>query len=149
MEQEQVLECDLLIHGAMLYDGSGQPARTADVAVTGDRVVAVGDLRGTLNPAETVDANGLALAPGFIDAHTHDDRAVLSSPDMSMKLSQGVTSVIGGNCGISLAPLSGIEPPPPPGGCQPLLCEFWISVQLMSVLVPKSPLSSARSKMRA
>ena len=53
------------------------------------------------------------MAPGFIDAHTHDDRAVLSSPDMTPKISQGVTSVVTGNCGVSLAPFVGSEPPPP------------------------------------
>ena len=51
-----------------------------------------------------IDAAGLALAPGFIDAHTHDDRIVLDAPDMLPKISQGVTTVVAGNCGISLAP---------------------------------------------
>jgi N-acyl-D-amino-acid deacylase len=53
------------------------------------------------------------VAPGFIDAHTHDDRAVLSTPDMTPKISQGVTTVIAGNCGVSLAPLADHDPPPP------------------------------------
>ena len=56
-------------------------------------------------------ANGFALAPGFIDTHTHDDRALLSEPLMECKISQGVTTVITGNCGISLAPLSIVELP--------------------------------------
>jgi N-acyl-D-aspartate/D-glutamate deacylase len=57
---------------------------------------------------------GLALAPGFIDAHTHDDRIVLDAPDMLAKISQGVTSVVVGNCGISLAPVTFSDAPPPP-----------------------------------
>ena len=60
-----------------------------------------------------LDAGGQLLAPGFIDAHTHDDRLVLSDPDMLPKISQGVTTVVGGNCGLSLAPLAGVEPVAP------------------------------------
>ena len=105
-------KCDLLITNAVVYDGTGAAPRKGDVAVRADRIVAVGRLDGWY-AAETLDANGLALAPGFIDAHTHDDRAVLSTPEMSAKVSQGVTTVIGGNCGISIAPGIGREPPPP------------------------------------
>ena len=61
-----------------------------------------------------LDASGRCVAPGFIDTHTHDDNIVFATPDMAMKVSQGVTSVVVGNCGISLAPLSlGAAPPPP------------------------------------
>ena len=105
-------KCDLLITNAVVYDGTGAAPRKGDVAVRADRIVAVGRLDGWY-AAETLDANGLALAPGFLDAHTHDDRAVLSTPEMSAKVSQGVTTVIGGNCGISIAPGIGREPPPP------------------------------------
>src|SRR4029434_2570170 len=72
----------------------------------------IGDLR-NWSARETVDAQGLALAPGFIDVHTHDDRALLIG-DMANKTSQGVTSVVAGNCGISLAPLTLRSAPPPP-----------------------------------
>jgi len=75
-----------------------------DIAVCGDRVAAVGDLREAI-AEETFDAHGLVAAPGFIDVHTHDDRALLSNPEMSAKTSQGITTVVTGNCGISLAPL--------------------------------------------
>ena len=89
----------------------------ADVAVTGDRIVAVGDL-GSFSATREVIATGKAVAPGFIDAHTHDDRAVLCGPTcMLCKMSQGVTTVVVGNCGISI--LTGANddasPPPPLG----------------------------------
>jgi N-acyl-D-amino-acid deacylase len=104
--------CDLLIQRALLFDGAGTPPIVGDLAVTGDKIVVMGDLR-NWRAAETVDAHGLALAPGFIDVHTHDDRALLVG-DMANKTSQGVTSVVVGNCGISLAPLSLRGAPPPP-----------------------------------
>jgi N-acyl-D-amino-acid deacylase len=105
---------DLAIRNARIYDGSGAAGFSGDVGVSGDRIVAVGDL-GAFAADREVDAKGLALAPGFIDAHTHDDGAVLHGPDcMHCKLSQGVTSVVVGNCGISLAPATMTRRPPPP-----------------------------------
>jgi N-acyl-D-amino-acid deacylase len=111
---------DLLISGADVYDGTGGPARRVDVAVTGARVSAIGDLSSQGATAkEVVDGAGLALAPGFIDVHTHDDRLVLTQPSVAPKTSQGVTTVITGNCGVSLAPFkpgtrSGEADPPGP-----------------------------------
>ncbi len=105
--------CDLVIRGALLIDGSGKPGVRGDLAVKDDRIVALGDLARTKG-ARDIDANGKALTPGFIDTHTHDDRALLSDPLMECKISQGVTTVITGNCGISLAPLSIERYPPPP-----------------------------------
>ena len=106
--------CDLLIHSGDVIDGTGSARAHLDVAVTGDRVVAVGEhLDLHVEATSKVDASGLVVVPGFIDAHTHDDRAVLSGPDMTPKISQGVTSVVTGNCGASLAPFAGREPPPP------------------------------------
>lgn len=95
---------DLLISGADIFDGTGNPRFKGDVAVIGDRIVKVGDLKG-LKASRHIDATGLALSPGFIDAHTHDDRLLLSNPGMEPKVSQGVTTIIGGNCGVSLAPM--------------------------------------------
>lgn len=96
--------CDLVFRGGHVVDGTGAPAIRADVGVTGDRITAVGDLR-TTRADESVDATGCVIAPGFIDIHTHDDRALLSDPSMAAKTSQGITTVVTGNCGVSLAPL--------------------------------------------
>jgi len=96
--------CHLLIRGGRIIDGSGGPGYTGDVAVEGDRIAAVGDLS-SWRADETIDAAGLVVAPGFIDVHAHDDLAVIDDPGHEAKVSQGVTTVIGGNCGVSLAPL--------------------------------------------
>lgn len=104
---------DLIIRDALLIDGSGQPGRRGDLAVKDDRIMAVGDLSQS-EASREIAVNGLALAPGFVDTHTHDDRALLSDPLMECKISQGVTTVVAGNCGISLAPLTINGYPPPP-----------------------------------
>lgn len=103
---------DLLIRGATLVDGSGAPRRRADVAVDGDRIAAVGDLGGAA-ARRLLDADGLVVAPGFIDSHTHDDRLLLEPTARQPKLLQGVTTVVTGNCGVSLAPLVTRSPPAP------------------------------------
>lgn len=105
--------CDLVLRNGQVIDGSGEPPRRADVAVIGDRIVAVGDIPAGAGARE-IDVAGRAIAPGFIDVHTHDDRALFATPDMAMKVSQGVTTVITGNCGVSLAPLTLAGDPPPP-----------------------------------
>lgn len=103
---------DLLLRNALVFDGSGEARRPADVAISAGRIVAVGRIDAG-SARQVNDLHGLALAPGFIDVHTHDDRLLLSDPSMAPKLSQGVTSVITGNCGISLAPLGTHEAVPP------------------------------------
>lgn len=96
--------CDLLLRGGTVIDGTGAAPRRADLAISGARIVAIGALEG-LRAEETLDATGLAVAPGFIDIHTHDDLVLLSGPAMEAKTSQGVTTVVTGNCGVSLAPV--------------------------------------------
>ncbi|HEU5352749.1 MAG TPA: D-aminoacylase [Terracidiphilus sp.] len=102
-----------LLRNATVLDGSGGPPQVLDVALVEDRIAHVG----ASLPQEAdriIDASGLALAPGFIDTHTHDDFAVLERPEMLPKLSQGVTTVIVGNCGISASPVTLNGPPPDP-----------------------------------
>jgi len=108
---------DLVIRNGRVIDGTGAPARLADVAVADGRIAAVGDLA-QARAGRAIDARDRVVAPGFIDAHTHDDGALLATPEMTAKVSQGVTTVIAGNCGVSLAPLDlaarGLDGPPPP-----------------------------------
>ena len=101
---------DFSIRDALVIDGSGQPPRVCDVHIEGGRIARLGP--GPSGKREIL-ARGRALAPGFVDVHAHDDAALLSTPDLHFKLLQGVTSVVIGNCGFSLAPLvrGGAEPP--------------------------------------
>lgn len=108
MQQEHY---DLLIRHATIVDGSNAPRFAGDIGIRGDRIARIGDLAGARGDVE-IDLAGRIAAPGFIDAHTHDDRAMLSDPDMAPKVSQGVTTVVGGNCGISLAPMPRAIPDP-------------------------------------
>ncbi|HET7669145.1 MAG TPA: D-aminoacylase [Burkholderiales bacterium] len=94
---------DLIIRNATVIDGTRAPRYEADIGVTKGRIAAIGRLDQETATTE-IDASGRVAAPGFIDAHTHDDRLMLSAPDMAAKVSQGVTTVVAGNCGISLAP---------------------------------------------
>ncbi len=105
---------DLIVRNAVIIDGTRAPRFEGGIGVRGGRIAKVGRLEGAKAERE-IDAGGRIAAPGFIDAHTHDDRLLLSSPDMSAKVSQGVTTVVTGNCGVSLAPLvhrSGAVTPP-------------------------------------
>ncbi len=93
---------NLIVRDATVIDGSKAPRYRADIGVRDDRIAAMGRLDNSSADVE-IDASRLVAAPGFIDAHTHDDRLLLSDRDVTPKLSQGVTTVITGNCGISLA----------------------------------------------
>ncbi|CAN7507068.1 D-aminoacylase [Trinickia sp. LjRoot230] len=104
---------DTLIAGAMLYDGTGAPPVERDVALRDGRIAAIGNLSNWI-AEDLIEADGRALAPGFIDVHTHDDTHVVRSPQMLPKLTQGVTTVIVGNCGISASPVTLAGEPPDP-----------------------------------
>jgi N-acyl-D-amino-acid deacylase len=99
--QEQAF--DLVIRGATVFDGRGAPGTTADIGVRGERLAAVEPVLQSQGARE-IDARGLALAPGFIDVHSHDDFAVILQPDMPFKVLQGVTTEIVGNCGSGVVP---------------------------------------------
>lgn len=105
---------DLLIRNATIIDGSGAPRFDGDIAIRGDRIVAIGATGSLGAAAQEIDAQGMVAAPGFIDTHTHDDRILLAGPEMRAKVSQGVTTVVAGNCGISLAPMPRPVPQPVP-----------------------------------
>lgn len=104
--------CDVVFEGGRIVDGTGRPAFAGSVAVRGDRIVAVGDCAGW-RAARRVDATGLHVCPGFIDTHAHDDQLLFDDPAMRPKASQGVTTVVVGNCGVSLAPLVRDDVPAP------------------------------------
>ena len=92
----------LVIRGGTLIDGSGEPGRRADIAVEGGRVVEIGD---RLRSANEIDASGHVVTPGFIDIHTHYDAQVFWDPALTPSSFHGVTTVIAGNCGFSIAPV--------------------------------------------
>ena len=99
----------LVFRDVKVLDGTGAPAFAADVSVVGERIERIGSVPpGTLE----LDGRGRYLAPGFVDVHSHDDAAVLSLPELEFKLAQGCTSVVVGNCGFGLSPLSGSAEPP-------------------------------------
>jgi N-acyl-D-amino-acid deacylase len=97
----------------MVVDGSGAAPELLDVALQDGCIQAIGPIL-QVRALRVVDAEGLALAPGFIDVHTHDDTSVIRTPGMLAKLSQGVTTVIVGNCGISASPVTLHRDPPDP-----------------------------------
>jgi N-acyl-D-aspartate/D-glutamate deacylase len=101
---------DVLIINGEVFDGSGSKSIKQDIAIIGDKIVKLGNLK-AYDAKKIIDAHGLIVAPGFIDVHTHDDLEVLRNPSMLNKISQGVTSVIIGNCGISASPYSSDKTP--------------------------------------
>src|SRR3954452_8333518 len=95
------MTADLVVRGGTVVDGTGRPGMTADVAVEGGRITAVGL---NLEGRETLDAEGCVVAPGFIDIHTHYDAQVFWDPALTPSCYHGVTTVVAGNCGFTIAP---------------------------------------------
>ena len=104
---------DTLIRNANVLDGTGSDAQIADLAIRNGRILAI-EPSLDYNAQNVIDAEGFSIAPGFIDVHTHDDTSVIDTPEMLPKISQGVTTVIVGNCGISASPVRLKGDPPDP-----------------------------------
>ena len=108
----------ILFQNARIIDGSGEPSCLGDVLVVDQTVVAISRVGRSIAPRDygiegsipTIRCEGKVIAPGFIDVHTHDDGAVLDNPSMLNKISQGITTVVVGNCGLSLVPLVSSSP---------------------------------------
>jgi len=92
-------EYDLLVRGGTVLDGRGGPGYPADVGVREGRIAAIGDLS-SASASVHISAGGMAVAPGFIDIHTHSDLTVLLNPNMESSVLQGVTTEVTGNCGL-------------------------------------------------
>ncbi len=99
-----------LLHNSTIVDGTGREPFNTDIAIVEGRIALIGDLS-RRDAIERIDCTGKTLAPGFIDVHSHSDELWLALPRCDGKIAQGVTTEIGGNCGVSAAPLygSGIE----------------------------------------
>lgn len=95
---------DIIIKGGFVIDGSGDSRRLADIGIRDDRIIAIGEI--DEEAKQTIDATGKIVAPGFIDIHTHYDAQAFWDPTLSPSPFHGVTTIVGGNCGFSIAPLS-------------------------------------------
>ena len=96
---------DVVIKNARVIDGTGNPYYRADIGVSQGKIAEIGDDLSSASSERVIDADGLVAGPGFIDPHSHDDAYVLTDPTCKMKILQGVTTEVTGNCGFSLAPM--------------------------------------------
>ena len=101
-------EFDLLIQNVLIVDGTGTPGTKGDIGIKGERVAAVGNVSGSAK--RVIDGAGLVACPGFIDMHSHADLNILQYPGADNCIMQGITTFVGGNCGMSPAPLKEFMP---------------------------------------
>jgi len=99
---------DIILSSGLILDGTGTPGYETDIAIDGDRIVRIGDCSGS-DASLRIDCAGLAIAPGFIDMHGHSDEVLLVDPLVDSKIRQGITTEVGGNCGMSPGPLSPLD----------------------------------------
>jgi len=97
---------DVIIRNGRIIDGTGNPWFKADIGIAGGAIAALSRTRDRMEANRVLDAAGMVVSPGFIDAHSHDDAYFLIDPQCSQKILQGITTDVAGNCGFSLAPLS-------------------------------------------
>lgn len=95
---------DLLIKNGLVVDGSGRPGRVKDVGIQGDSILFVGSAGDAVEARNTIDAAGKVVSPGFIDVHGHSDSLLVMDPQCDSKITQGITTDVGGNCGLSPGP---------------------------------------------
>jgi len=95
---------DIIIKGGAIFDGTGSPSFKADIGISEGKITKIGDIseKGNIN----IEAQGLAVSPGFIDMHNHADHAILKFPNAECYIMQGVTISLVGNCGLSMAPVN-------------------------------------------
>lgn len=107
-EQSRQRKLDILIRGGIVFDGTGAEGARADVGIVGEKITEVGDLS-QAEATRTIEANGLHIAPGFLDIHTHSDVSITYDPDQESSLAMGVTTQVVGNCGLSMGLVTGAE----------------------------------------
>ncbi|UCG28224.1 MAG: D-aminoacylase [Bacteroidales bacterium] len=97
---------DIIIAGGIVFDGLGNPGKEADIAIKEDRIVLIGENLNRDNAAKIIEADGMAVSPGFIDVHTHTDVGLITNPLAESHIRQGITTEISGNCGSTPFPVA-------------------------------------------
>src|SRR5262249_25435896 len=100
----RIMSVDLVLRGGTVVDGTGRSSFAADVAIDDGRITAI-EPRVTESATRTIDASGSVVAPGFIDIHTHHDAQLIWDPALASSSRHGITTVIEGNCGFTVAPV--------------------------------------------